>query len=218
MALAQDLINRALLRLAEAIPATPKHWTRAEVLYWINDAVTELNLIAGNLTKSVDVTWSRTNNVLDLPADTISPIELYFNSEVIKKYSVEGLDSKLRWDDSSVALKPKAWCPIGTTKILVYPMAQKADQTVQIVAMYQPAAVAEAGALEVPAQYVDAIEHYIFARARFKEGGAEFAQGEIDYDRFFKMADELKIRTQNQRRTGWRNRIELKGSLVGLKD
>jgi hypothetical protein len=213
------LIDRVLLRLAELYPTSPKHWTRSELLGWMNDAITELNLIAGYLTQTSSVSWSQTNNVISLPADTIVPLELYYNNEVIKKYTVEGLDSKFNWNDGSVGYKPKAWCPIGTTKILVYPLSQKAAQSLSVVTVYQQDSVVEAGVeLEVMPQYIEAIEHYMFARARFKEGGAEFQQADIDYGRFSEMASELKLRCGRQRRVGWNARIKTKTSYIRLKD
>jgi hypothetical protein len=213
------LIDRVLYRLAELYPDTPKHWTRNELLGWLNDAITELNLISAYLTKTNSVSWSQSNNIISLPADTIVPLELYYNNQVIKKYSVEGLDSKFNWDDGSVGLRPMAWCPVGTTKILVYPRSQKAAQTLSLVTVYQADPIPEAGEqLQVPPQYIEAIEHYMFARARFKEGGAEFQQADIDYGRFAEMAKELKLRSGRQRRVGWDARMKTRSSYIRLKD
>jgi hypothetical protein len=216
---ASVIIDRVLTRLAEIYPSTPKHWTRDELLGWLNDGVTELNLIAGYLTRTATVSWSQTSNILSLPVDTISPIELYFNNEVVKRYTVEGLDSKVVWDDGTVGYKPKAWCSLGTTKILVYPLSQKISQNISVLILYQPTPIPEAGeALSVPPQYIDAIEHYMYARARFKEAGAEFVQADIDYKRFFELANELKIRAGRQRRVGFGDRFKTRSSYVRLKD
>ena len=217
---AGHLIDRVLLRLAELYPTTPKHWTRAEILGWMNDAITELNLIAGYLNETITLSWSQTNNVLDLPATAISPIEVYYNNKVVKKYTVEGLDSKVNWNDGSTGLEPKAWCPLGTTKILVYPLSYKSSQNLSVITLYQPSAItSESGSpLEVQDQYISAIEHYMFARARFKEGGAEFKQADIDYGRFFELANELKTRYSKKRRVGWKTKFQDRGSQVRLKD
>jgi hypothetical protein len=216
---AATIIDRVLYRLAELYPESPKHWTRAELLGWLNDAITELNLISAYLTKTSTIEWSQTDNVIDLPTDTIVPLELYYNNSVIKKYTVEGLDSKFNWNDGSIGLRPQAWCPIGTTMILVYPLSQKADQDLSVVTIYQHDAVAESGdSIPVNAQYVEAIENYMFARARFKEGGAEFQQADIEYNRFFEASNELKLRSDRQRRVGWNARIRAKSSSVRLKD
>jgi hypothetical protein len=213
------IIDRVLLRLAELYPSTPKHWSRAELLGWLNDAITELNLLSAYLTETVTVAWSQTNNVLSLPADTIIPVEIYFNGRIVKKYTVEGLDSKLTWDDGSVGYEPKAWCPIGSTMILVYPMSQSAGKNLSILTVYQQSTIPESGTpIPVPPQYLDAIEHYMFARARFKEGGAEFQQADIDYARFFELANDLRDRSTRKRRTNWKSRFGVRGSYVRLKD
>lgn len=216
---AAAMVSRVLTRLAEIYPQTPKHWTRAEILGWLDDAVTEFNLISGYVNKTISLAWSQTENVLNLPSDTIAPIEVYYNSEVIKKYTVEGLDSKVKWNDGSIGLKPLAWCPLGTTKIIVYPLSQKAAQNLSIVVLYQPVPAVEAGTpIAVPPQYYDAIEHYMLGRALFKESGAEFQQADIHYNRFFEMAREWKTRTSEQRRVNWEDRIKSKSSYVRLKD
>lgn len=213
------LIDRVLLRLAELFPTSPKHWTRAEILGWLNDAICELNLISGYLSKTDTITWSQSNNVIDLPSDSILPLEIYYNNRVIKKYTVEGLDSKFNWNDGSVGLEPKAWCPIGTTKVLVFPLSQKVSQDLSVVVIHEHDEIAEAGVqIPVQPQYIEAIEHYMFARARFKEGGAEFQQADIDYARFFEMANELRLRAGRQRRVGWSARMKAKSSYVRLKD
>jgi hypothetical protein len=191
---ASVIIDRVLTRLAEIYPSTPKHWTRDELLGWLNDGVTELNLIAGYLTRTATVSWSQTSNILSL-------------------------DSKVVWDDGTVGYKPKAWCSLGTTKILVYPLSQKISQNISVLILYQPTPIPEAGeALSVPPQYIDAIEHYMYARARFKEAGAEFVQADIDYKRFFELANELKIRAGRQRRVGFGDRFKTRSSYVRLKD
>lgn len=214
------LVDRALTRLNELIPSTPKHWTRAEILSWINDAITELNLISGYLTKTITVAWSETNNNITLPDDTIVALEVYYNNDVVKKYTIEGLDSKFIWDDASTGYKPKAWCPFGTQNLIIYPLAPASSLNLSIITLYQPAAItSETGQeIEVNQQFIDCIDHYIFARARFKEGGAEFLQAEGDYARFFEMANELKLRASRQRRVDWKSRIQSRSSYVRLKD
>jgi hypothetical protein len=214
------LIDRVLVRLDELIPSSPKHWSRNEILSWINDAITELNLIAGYLTKTVTVTWSQSNNNILLPEGTIIALEVYYNKEVIKKYTVEELDSKLIWDDGSVGYKPKAWCPLGTQNLIVYPLAPSAGFELSVMTLYQPDAVTYEATqeIEVTPQFIDCIDHYCFARARFKEGGAEFQQAEIDYGRFFDMASQLKLRSSRQRRVDWRSKIQSRSSSVRLKD
>lgn len=214
------LIDRVLLRLAELYPATPKHWSRTEIRYWLNDAINELNLIAGYLTKTVDLTWSNTTNVLSLPNDTVAVQELYYNNEIIKKYTIDGLDSKGVWDNGATGLKPLAWCAMGTTKVLVSPMAPTTGLTIKAVILYQPTEITldTAQALEVMPQYMPAIEHYMFARARFKEGGAEFVQADADYARFFELANDLRIRSSRKRRVTWKDRFQLESAYVRLKD
>jgi hypothetical protein len=214
----EAIISRVLMRLAEMSPENPKHWSRDEILVWLNDAITEFNLIAGYLTKTVTVSWSQTENVLNLPNDTIVPLEVYYNDNIIKKYTIEGLDSKLVWDDGSTGLVPKAWCPFGSQKIVVYPLSQKSTQSLSVVTLYQPSTLTGPASIEVVHQYFDAIEHYMYARARFKEGGAEFQQADIDYDRFFEQAVEWKTRVSQQRRTTWKTRIKAITSHIRLKD
>lgn len=213
------LIDRVLRRLDEADPETPKHWSRDELLLWLDDAITEFNLITGYLNQTVSVDWSQTENVLDLPGDTVAPIEVIYGNTVLKKYSLEGFDSKFQWEDGKTGVRPLGWAPIGTTKIVVYPLAPSSGKTLSVVTLYQPDPAVERGTdIEVPDQYHDAIEHYMFARARFKEGGKEFLQADKDYERFYDQADEWGIRTDEQRRTMWKNRFNVKPSYDSLKD
>lgn len=185
MATVAQIIDQAARRLNELSTTAPVHWTRPELLLYLNDAVNELNLISAEIQNTVTVALTDVDNVYALPVGVIAPLSVRVRNHYLHKESVSELDNETDWEEASAnRYDLKDWCPLGTNLILVYPRPL-APVTAYVEALVaHTAAVDGAGTLEIRAEYEVAIEDYIISRAMFKEGGAEFHQAEQWYSTF----------------------------------
>jgi hypothetical protein len=190
MATVAQIIDQAARRLNELSTTAPVHWTRAELLVYLNDAVNELNLISGEIQSTVTIALTAADNVYTNPVTVIAPLSVRVNDHYLHKESVSELDNEADWEAATANRRdPKDWAPLGTNLMIIYPRPLAAATAYVEAFVSHTPAVDGAGTLEIRQEYEIAIEDYIISRAMFKEGGAEFHQAEQWYSMF---ADEVR--------------------------
>lgn len=128
------------------------------------------------------------------------------------------LDNEAQWEKADQKrLKVKVWCPLGLTKIVIWPRPLSAD-TAYVESLIMHVDVLDAAIpLPVRSEYERAIEDFIVARAMFKEGGAEFEQANLFYARFLDTVQQLSGRNILRRYPAWEI-IDTKTSHVTLRE
>lgn len=194
MATVYDLISQVLRRLDELSITAPVHWTRAEILVFVNEALSELNLIAWEFKNSVSITLNSTDNVYDIPSPMIAAVAMRAPN-YLRRQSVDDLDHEANWESSTEnRLNVRTWAPVGLTKIVIHPRPI-ANITGYIEGIVEHTAVTDAAvALPVPAEYESAVEDFCVERATFKEGPSEMEQAGRHYQRFLEQVQEISGR------------------------
>jgi len=199
------VINQVIRRLNELSITVSVHWTRAEIVTWLNDAITELNLISGELQDIDSVTLTPTNqNLAALASDSIAPLAVSVDGKYLQRSNIGDLDNDVEFEeDDQVASVPRVWCAFGTTQILHWPRVT-ANKAAAVTVLQQHTPVTD-GAVEMPLrdEYVQCVEDFCVSRAMFKEGGAEFQQGIETYNRFLDGAQQLSGRNLLRRYPAW---------------
>jgi hypothetical protein len=192
MAFANEILDQSIRRLNELVPATPVRWTRVEILVFLNDAIHELNLLSGDIQRTVAVNINNTANVWNFPDGIIAPLALRVENRYLYRESIENLDREDDWElPSKIRLNPTTWCPLGFYKFIVYPRPINA-RIINAEVLHEHTPVTDAAvALPVRPEYERCLEDYIVSRALFKEGGAETHQGLAFYDRFLDTVTQL---------------------------
>lgn len=187
---ANDLISQILRRLDVLDPLTPIHWTRAEILVFVNDAIGELNLIAWEFQLTASLSVDATHNVYDNPATIIAPISVR-DGKYLRRQAVSDLDFEVDWEKTAEQKSTlKNWSPIGLNKIIIHPRPLGA-KTIYVEGLTDHAPVTDAAvALPVKAEYESAIEDYCVERATFKEGGPELQQVGFLYRSFLRSVQD----------------------------
>jgi hypothetical protein len=195
MALANEIIDQSIRRLNELSITAPVHWTRPELLTFLNDGISELNLLSQDHQLTVPVTVDNTAVVWDLPSGVIAPLSARLGTICLVREPIEDLDKEAKWEDPSLAQRaPKIWCPLGLYKMVVYPRSPS-TKTINVEVLAEHTAVTDAAvALPIRPEYERALEDYMVSRAMFKEGGAEFQQGVTYYNRFLDAVQQLSGR------------------------
>lgn len=216
MATVKQIIDQIMRRLDELCPDSPEHWEREEVLVWVNDAITELNLISGEIQSTETVDIDSTENVYDLSADAIAPLSVRSSAGYLFKEQVTDLDSEANWEDpDQVSWHPKTWCPFGLNKIVIFKRPLSAQVLwVETLRSHTPA-VDDDVELEIRPEYTPAIEDFCVQRAMFKEGGAELEQAEPLYANFLDAVQTLSGRNVLRRYPAWDVSPETKSAEVG---
>lgn len=219
MANANEILDQAIRRLNELVPATPVHWTRPELLVFLNEGMSELNLITADYQRTVGVAVNNTANVWDLPAGVIAPLSVRLEDRYLRREAIEHLDKEMRWEASdAVRLNAKTWCPLGLYKVIVAPRTIGA-RTLNVEVLQEHPQVADA-AVPIPLrpEYERALEDYVVGRALFKEGGAEFQQGLVCYNRFLDVVQQLSGRNILRSYPAWDVQPETKTSETTLRE
>jgi len=192
MAYANTILDQAIRRLNELSTSAPVHWTRAELLVFLNDGISELNLISADYQTTVDVTINSSQAVWDITSGIIAPLSVRVDDKYLIRESVEDLDKEYDWEDPIYTrMDPKTWAPVGLYKMVVFPRAFD-TKTASVECLTQHTAVTDAAvALPVRPEYERPLEDYIVSRALFKEGGAEFQQGTEIYNRYVDAVNQL---------------------------
>ena len=184
MALANDLITQILRRLDELDPANPVHWLREEILVFVNEALSELNLIAWEFQDEVAVTLNATDNVYDQPASIVAAIAVRAGN-YLRRQSADDIDHEVKWDSPSAKrLHVRTWAPLGLNKFLIYPRPL-GDLAGYVEGIVEHTPVTDS-AISLPTrpEYDGAIEDYCVERATFKEGASEMYQAGSHYKSF----------------------------------
>lgn len=186
MALVNELISQVLRRLDELDPDNPIHRTREEILVFVNDALTELNLIAWEFQDTLPVAVNPTDNVYDHSAEVIGAISIR-SSRVLRKETVHDISMEAdgNWEKPTAQRKNiDEWSPLGLDKFFIWPRPLVA-QTVYVDAIVMHTPVTDSGAsLPVKPEYENAIEDFCVQRATFKEGPSELNQSNELYTNF----------------------------------
>ena len=191
----RDTITLCLQRLDELTPDTPIHWTRPELLVFVNDALFELNLIAWEFQGADSLTIHPNENVYDYPDSILAGITVRANNKYLQRENLGDLDKEAQWEDPTRQRKNiTTWSPLGLNKIVVDPKPI-ADTTVFIEGLVEHAPVADDTTdLPTKPEYDNAIQDYVIERAMFKEGGAELAQQGLLYKDFIETAQQMSGR------------------------
>lgn len=202
MIAASTIINQAIRRLSELSTTAPIHWTRSEILGWLNDAVVELNLITGELQGAEDVVLVDTENIFPLSSSAIAPLSCSVGGKFLQRESIRDLDSESTWEASDqTASAPVIFCPFGLTQILFH---KRSSVTASVVVLEKPDPLTDAiVAIPFQDQYAEALEDFCVSRAMFKEGGAEFQQAVAAYNRFLDTAQQLSGRNVLKKYPVW---------------
>ena len=207
MALANELLDQAIRRLNELVPASPVRWTRPELLVFLNDAVHELNLLSGDIQRTVSIAINNSANVWNFPSGTIAPLTLRVENTYLYRESIENLDKEDDWENPlRTRMDPKIWCPLGLYKFISYPRPIN-PRTIYAEVFQEHTPVTDAAvALPVRPEYERCLEDFVVGRALFKEGGAEAQQGLAFYNRFLDAVGQLTGRNLLRSYPAWDGR------------
>jgi hypothetical protein len=188
-----DIITQVLRRLGETDTSAPTRWTRDEILDYINEGISEANVISWEIQATGTIPLNVTDNVYALPDANIAPLSVYTNSRYLLRQSIDDLDNELTdWESAiSTASVPRIWCPFGLTQILVSPRTTT-GAVLYVTSLVEPMPRIDADQeVGLRVGYEQAIEDYAYARALFKEGGAEFQQSQVEYQRYLDVVQQL---------------------------
>ena len=193
-----ELIDQILRRLDELEVDHPVHWTREEILTFINDGLSELNIIAWLVQSTIPDTISPAGNVyVHDPEDHIlGPIAIRINNKYLLREGSEDLDREVGWEAADqTRMEIKVWSPVGLNRYVIWPRPL-AEQTAYIEALVEhtPVEDDDASILPVPDVYRSILEDFCIERAEFKEGGAELQQASAQYMGFIDGAQQISGR------------------------
>jgi hypothetical protein len=190
MATVSEIISQVLRRLDELSTTTPVHWTRAEILVFVNESLTELNLMSWIFQGTVSLTVNPTDNVYDHPATVIGAITIRC-PDYLRRENVYNLDLEARWDSAAAnRLAIETWAPLGLNKFLIYPRPLvPATAYVEGVIEHTPVTDNE-DPIPVRAELESALQDYCVERATFKEGAAGLEQVAPLYKHFLEKAQQ----------------------------
>lgn len=205
MGLANAILDQSIRRLNELSTTSPIRWTRAELMVFFNDAMDELNLIAADYQTTDPVAINNTSNVWSLPTSVIGPFSVRVGNYLIREH-LEDLDKDSQWEDPMVArMNPKTWSSLGLSKIIITPRPTVAAIAyVEGLSQYSVVPDAAVDMISwIRPEYERSIEDFIISRAMFKEGGAEFQQAMVFYNRFLDTVQQLSGRNVIRRYPSW---------------
>ena len=197
MGYADDIISQSARRLNELSTTAPIRWSRSELLGHLNEALNEINLLSSNYQKYFYIDIDNSSAVWDVDVDSISVVSISIGNKVLYKYTIEELDREYQWElTSCVSYIPSAWAPLGVRSVLIVPRpVYELRATAWCVSEYPTVIDAHTDMSSwVNPEYEQAIEDYIVSRAMYKEGGAEFQQASILYNRFLDTVQQLSGR------------------------
>jgi hypothetical protein len=194
MALVNELISQILRRLDELDVDIPVHWTRAEILVFVNEALSELNLIAWEFQNTGTLTLDTINNTYDQPASILAAVAIRAPN-YLRRQTPDDMDHEVRWDSSNEKrLNVRTWAPLGLNKFLIHPRPL-GNITAYVEGIIEHTAVTDtAMALPVRPVYESAIEDYCVERATFKEGPSELEQAGALYRSFLDQVQQASGR------------------------
>jgi hypothetical protein len=190
MATVAELISQVLRRLDELSTTTPVHWTRDEILVFVNEALTEYNLITWEFQGTVTKTINTADNVYDQPVGMFSAITMRAPN-YLRRQTADDIDREVKWDsDSEKHLHVRTWAPLGMNKFLIHPRPL-GNITAYIEGLIEHTPVTDgAWPLPVRPEYESAIEDFCVERAQFKEGPSELEQAGRHYKSFIDVVQQ----------------------------
>jgi hypothetical protein len=196
------VIDQIIRQLSELTTVAPVHWSRSEILGWVNDGIIELAIISGELHDFETVTLSTSSNVVNLPSNIIAPIVVSVNGRDLRRETITDLDRETDFEAvDQVATVPSTWCPFGLTKIIIWPRPTSAIDA-RVYGPVKPTLVSDTpSSMPLRDEYVPAIQDYSVFRSLIKEGGAETNQGMQFYQRFLDTVSQLSGRNIIRRKT-----------------
>jgi hypothetical protein len=201
MSTGAEMVTRILRRLDELSTSSPVHWTRAEILDHVNEALRELNLIAWEFQNTFTKTADTNTNVYDHPSGVLAAIDIREDGgRYLFRQSLGDLDKEIKWEDvNAKRLHISSWSPLGLNKFVISPKPL-GNKTLYIEALTEPTTVTDSSASDIPVrdEFEDAIENFCVERAMFKEGGPELAQAHTMYEAFLEDGQELSGKNINR--------------------
>lgn len=199
MATAGDVLDNVFHRLEED-PDSPIFWSRAELLVLLNDGLLEFVLISGYLQS--ETTYALIGSKLQAVPDTaIGLLNVNYSNKPIERTSIEDVDrSNRRWDYLGGILKQ--WMPCGLDRFIV-DRHPSAATNVTLFTLDAPTSLAEADTIDLDPEYISSLEDYVFAAARFKEGGQEMVDAQVSYDEFAEKSGMREQRSFSQMMVTW---------------
>lgn len=199
MATAGDVLDNVFHRLEED-PDRPIFWSRSELLVLLNDGLLEFVLISGYLQSETTYTLIG-SKFQAVPGTAIGLLNVNYASIPVERTSAEDLDrSNRRWDYLSGILKQ--WMSCGVDKFVI-DRHPSAATIVTLFTLDAPTPLTEADIIDLDPEYISSLEDYVFAAARFKEGGQEMIDAQSSYDEFAQKSGMREGRTFSQMMTVW---------------
>jgi hypothetical protein len=191
----EEMITAVLSRLNELDTDLPVHWTRDEILVFLNEAVTELNLISWEIQGTESRSIDSTTNIYSVPTAMLAPIAVRVGTDYLVRQTVDDIDKEARWENASEKrLKVKQWAAIGLNLFLIYPRPlSTATAYLDGIKEHTPLED-DSTALPIRAEYEPAIEDFVFERAKFKDGGPDLDQASQAYSHFLDAVQEISGR------------------------
>lgn len=178
------LITQVLARLDEVNPLVPIHWTRGEILVYVNEALSEMNLVIWEFQSTATLAITPSANVYDCPASMIAAIAVR-DGKYLRQETFDSLDKSVPWESPAAKrISPISWAPLGLNKLIIYPRPHVAKSiTVEGLIEHTPV-TDSAMAIPASAEYESAIQDFCVERATFKEGVQELYQASSLYKEF----------------------------------
>lgn len=178
------LITQVLARLDEVNPLVPIHWTREEILVYVNEALSEMNLVIWEFQSTATLAITPSANVYDCPASMIAAIAVR-DGKYLRQETFDSLDKSVPWESPAAKrISPISWAPLGLNKLIIYPRPHVAKSiTVEGLIEHTPV-TDSAMAIPASAEYESAIQDFCVERATFKEGVQELYQASSLYKEF----------------------------------
>jgi len=191
--LVSDLISRVLRRMDEQDPLIPVHWSREEILVYVNNAIAEYQLIAMEMQTTVYVIVNTSDNVYPVPESILVPFAVSAPHS-LRRCAISTLDKESCWESPRGSrLGIREWCPIGADMFLIYPRPKDiATVAVEGLALHEP--LLDDGICRMPIrpEYEQCIEDWCVERAAFKEGGQLLSTYGGQYEQFLTMVQRIR--------------------------
>jgi len=193
---ASTLISNVLKRLDELDVQNPVHWSRAEVLGHLNDAVAEYQLVTWELQHTEAVGVSTSSNMYSVPTSFVAPLAVRHGDggNSLRKVTVEHMDRDCQWESPDDArLHAREWAPMGFDRFIIHPRPLAAGQLfVDGIDIHTPLADSATSYLPVRQEYVPVIEDWVVNRSALKEGGQLLYRYAQHYFDFLTLANRIK--------------------------
>lgn len=195
MSTGQTFIDQVLRRLNEDDPDHPVRWSREEILWFTNEILFELNLIAWEFRRTLTSAINSTDNVYATPTGAVGILGARVNNKALVPATVEDIDREAKWDVTTAKrMRVESFAPLGLDHYLIYPRPLAAA-TAYLECLAEHTEVADDDTdLPIREEYEPALEDAVVERATFKEGGSDLAQAAPLYQSALDAVQELSGR------------------------